>query len=103
MRDTRSMHFLFNLLQATPTPMPTTADTYFSPGTVGFLVTFTVAASAVALIFDMNRRIRRNRYRTEIRERLANEELSKETGKPERPAPPAKPNRSANQESGQDQ
>jgi hypothetical protein len=97
------MNFFLNLLQATSTPMPTTADTYFSPGTVGFVVTFTLAASAVALIFDMNRRIRRNRYRTEIRERLANEELTKEIGKPERPAPPAKPNRSASPESGQDQ
>lgn len=97
------MQFLFDLLKATPTPMPTNADTYFSPGTVGFLITFGVAASAVALIFDMNRRIRRNRYRTEIRERLAAEELSKEVTKPERPAPPARPNRSENLASDQDQ
>lgn len=97
------MEFLLGLINATPTPMPTSADTYFSPGTVGFLVTFAVAASAVALIFDMNRRIRRNRYRTEIRERLAAEELSKEITKPVRPKPPAKPSRSENSEAGQDQ
>lgn len=73
--------------------MPTNADTYFSPGTVGFLITFLVAVSAVLLIFDMNRRIRRNRYRTEIRERLAQEELEKEISKPQRPEPPARPDR----------
>lgn len=87
------MQLLTALLIATPTPVPMNADTYFSPGTVGFLVTFLVAVSAVLLIFDMNRRIRRNRYRTEIRERLAAEELSKDPGKPERPEPPTKPKR----------
>jgi hypothetical protein len=47
----------------------------------------------------MNRRVRRTRYRAEIRQKLAAEELlNMEVAKPERPAPPAKPNR-ANQES----
>ena len=60
---------------------------------------FGVAGIAVALFFDMNRRVRRNRYRTEIRQKLAEEELANlEVAKPERPAPPTKPNR-ANQES----
>lgn len=93
------MDFLLSLLlNATLTPTPVPDDQYNSPGTIGFLVTFGVAALAVFLIFDMNRRIRNSRYRTEIREKLAQEELENlQVEKPERPAPPAKPNR-ANQE-----
>lgn len=91
------------LLQATVTPTPVPDDTYNSPGTVGFLVTFAVAGIAVFLIFDMNRRVRATRYRTEVREKLALEELENlKVEKPERPAPPAKPNR-GNQESGSSQ
>lgn len=86
------------LLDVTTTPTPVADDTYNSPGTIGFLVTFGVAILAVLLIFDMSRRIRASRYRSEIRERLAQEELENLTiEKPERPEPPKKPNRS-NQE-----
>ncbi len=94
------MDFLLSvLLAATTTPTPVPDDTYSSPGTIGFIATFGVALIAVGLFFDMNRRVRRSRYRTEIRQRLAEEELTNlEVAKPERPAPPAKPNR-ANQES----
>jgi hypothetical protein len=85
--------FLSAILSAT-TPMPVPDDTYNSPGTIGFLVTFAVTAIAVLLIFDMVRRIRRTRYRSEIREKLALEELANlEVKKPERPAPPSKPQR----------
>ena len=57
------------------------------------------ALIAVGLFFDMNRRVRRTRYRADVRQKLAAEELlNMEVAKPERPAPPAKPNR-ANQES----
>ena len=88
------------LLAATMTPTPVPDDTYNSPGTVGFIVTFAVAGIAIFLIFDMNRRVRDTRYRSEVREKLAQEELENLTvEKPERPAPPAKPNR-ANQEPG---
>lgn len=94
------MDFLLSvLLAATTTPTPVPDDTYNSPGTIGFIATFGVALISVGLFFDMNRRVRRSRYRTEIRQRLAEEELTNlEIAKPERPAPPAKPNR-ANQES----
>ena len=44
-----------------------------SPGAIGFFATFLVAAGAVALIFDMARRVRRVRYRAEISERLDRE------------------------------
>ena len=86
------------LIDVTTTPTPVADDTYNSPGTIGFLVTFGVAIVAVLLIFDMSRRIRVSRYRSEIREKLAQEELDYLTvEKPERPEPPKKPNRS-NQE-----
>lgn len=91
------------LLNATLTPTPVPDDQYNSPGTIGFLVTFGVAALAVFLIFDMNRRVRNSRYRSEVREKLAQEQLDAiQLEKPERPAPPAKPNR-ASQEPGSTQ
>jgi hypothetical protein len=118
-RDTYYMHILLSaLLAATPSPSATTdpAETFYSPGTIGFIMTFFVTAGAVALIFDMVRRIRRVRYRAEISEKLAAEAQAakdeKPTApktsakpaakaaskpaakpKPERPAPPAKPKR----------
>jgi hypothetical protein len=98
-----SMELLLSLLEATLTPTPVPDDQYNSPGTIGFIATFGVAGIAVFLIFDMNRRIRNSRYRSEVREKLAQEELlNLEVQKPERPEPPAKPNR-ANQESGSNQ
>jgi hypothetical protein len=117
------MHILLSaLLAATPSPSATTdpAATFYSPGTIGFIMTFFVTAGAVALIFDMVRRIRRVRYRAEISEKLAAEaQAAKDVkpappkaatkpaansaakvgtkpvakAKPERPAPPAKPKR----------
>ena len=91
------------LLDVTTSPTPVADDTYNSPGTIGFLVTFGVAIVAVLLIFDMSRRIRVSRYRSEIREKLAQEELDNLTvEKPERPEPPKRPNRS-NREPDQDQ
>ena len=115
------MHILLSaLLAATPTPSPTVdpAETWYSPGTIGFIMTFFVTAGAIALIFDMVRRIRRVRYRAEIAEKLAAEANISVTpaakpaaaksapkptakpaakpaakAKPERPAPPAKPKR----------
>lgn len=77
-------------------------DTWYSPGVVGFLATFGMAAVAVLLIFDLVRRVRRVRYRAEIVEKLdqeergfppaeSNERFSR--SKPERPTPPEKPQR----------
>lgn len=76
-------------------------DTWYSPGVVGFLATFGMAAAAVLLIFDLVRRIRRVRYRAEISERLDQEAAgsgfsstpSDLKEKPTRPAPPEKPSR----------
>ena len=69
-------------------------DSYNSPGAIGFIITFAVAVGSVALFFDMNRRIRRSRYRSEVRQKLAEEELNNiEVKKPDRPEPPARPKR----------
>ncbi len=69
------MTILAAILAATPSPTPTLdpAETFYSPGTIGFLLTFFVAGAAVLLIFDMVRRVRRVRYRAEIQEKLAAE------------------------------
>ena len=109
------MHILLSaLLAVTPSPSatPDPSETFYSPGTIGFIMTFFITAGAVALIFDMVRRIRRVRYRAEIGEKLAAEAAAKDAkpaaakpaaskpaakpvvkAKPERPAPPAKPKR----------
>ncbi len=99
------MHILLSaLLAATPTPTPTIdpSETWYSPGAIGFIMTFLMAVGAIALIFDMVRRIRRVRYRAEIAEKLAAEAAAAPKpaaskpaakAKPERPAPPAKPQR----------
>ncbi len=44
-----------------------------TPGVVGFIATFVVAIGVLLLLLDMNRRMRRNRYRAEITERLDQE------------------------------
>lgn len=41
-----------------------------TPGVIGFVITFLVAAVTVLLLIDMTRRVRRTRYRGEIREQL---------------------------------
>nr|WP_246081426.1 hypothetical protein [Homoserinimonas aerilata] len=58
-----------------------------TPGVVGFFATFLIAAVTVLLLIDMNRRVRRTRYRTEIRERLAAEREVGEQGTAETEAP----------------
>ncbi len=77
------MSILQALLAVTPTPEATDdpANTFYSPGTIGFLLTFFVAGSAVLLIFDMVRRVRRVRYRAEIQEKLAAEQADAEAAK----------------------
>jgi hypothetical protein len=44
-----------------------------TPGWVGFAATFAVAAVTVLIAIDMVRRVRRVRYRGEIREKLESE------------------------------
>ncbi|RII95877.1 hypothetical protein, partial [Clavibacter michiganensis] len=61
----------------TPSPTPSAEfdpDTV-SPGPVGFIAIFFVAVMVLLLMVDMTRRIRRTRYREEIRGRLEAEKL----------------------------
>jgi hypothetical protein len=61
----------------TPSPTPTAEfdpDTV-SPGPIGFIAIFFVAIVVLLLMVDMTRRIRRTRYREEIRGRLEAEKL----------------------------
>jgi len=55
---------------------PTAIST--SPGTIGWVFTFFIAVAALFLIYDMVRRIRRVRYRTEIQQEISEEEAAKE-------------------------
>ena len=66
------------LAAATPTPAPLDEDTV-TPGWVGFIFIFGLALITVFLIIDMTRRVRRVRYREEIREKIAAEEAEKPT------------------------
>lgn len=67
-------------------------DTWYSPGVVGFLATFGLAAVSLFIIWDLVRRIRRVRYRAEISELLDKEQLGDQPiGNSEPPTTPEKP------------
>jgi len=55
------------------TPPPEFNPDTVTPGPAGFVAIFFIAAMVVLLGFDLNRRIRRNTYRAQIKERLAAE------------------------------
>ncbi|CAN5589204.1 hypothetical protein BH10ACT7_BH10ACT7_15530 [soil metagenome] len=59
-------------LDTTPSPVPefTGDPNAVTPGVIGFVAIFLIAVATVLLILDMTRRVRRVRYREEIRERL---------------------------------
>lgn len=59
-----------------PTPTMTVDPNAVTPGPAGFLVTVIVVIAVVLLIWDMNRRVRRVRYREEVREELDAEEAA---------------------------
>jgi hypothetical protein len=64
------MTFFEWAMAATPTPDPNFDPNSVTPQWIGFLATFLVAVATVLLIVDMTRRIRRVRYRDEIRANL---------------------------------
>ena len=91
-------------LNPNPSASPDPANTFYSPGLIGFLGTFILVIGAIAIIFDMVRRIRRVNYRAQIQQRIAAEQAEYEAKKGSadsadskpartRPAPPAKPKR----------
>ena len=61
---------------STPTPVPAYEGdvNLITPGVVGFAVTFLIAIATVLLLLDMTRRVRRVRYRSEVREQIAIEQ-----------------------------
>ena len=61
---------------ATPTPEPTVDPDLVTPGPWGFVAIAFVALAVVLLVADMLRRIRRGRYRDEVREQLDAEEAA---------------------------
>lgn len=61
------------LFAAMPTPTADPSETFYSPGILGFVFTFALAGLSILLVFDMVRRMRRVRYRAEVREKLAAE------------------------------
>ena len=70
------------LTQVAPTPTPSPSgfgastgdEDSISPGWIGFALTILVAIAVVFLLIDMNRRVRRVRYRDEIRAKIAAEQ-----------------------------
>jgi len=68
------------LLLGENTPMPTPSMTVdpdsVTPGFVGFAIIAVIVLAVALLIWDMNRRIRRVRYRAEVREELDAEEAA---------------------------
>jgi hypothetical protein len=76
-------HLILNAsvaLESTPVPVPAyTGDpNLITPGVIGFIAMALVALATVFLIVDMNRRIRRTRYRSEVRELLEEERAAGE-------------------------
>ena len=67
-------------LSATPSPTPSDPGAFtgdpdtITPGAIGFALTFLVVLATVFLLLDMTRRVRRVRYRGEIRQQIAAEE-----------------------------
>ncbi|WP_157887529.1 hypothetical protein [Frondihabitans sp. PAMC 28766] len=60
------------LAESGPTQLPVqkVSDNQVTPGWIGFLAIFFVGVATLFLIIDMTRRVRRTRYRGEIREQI---------------------------------
>ncbi|MDF1479463.1 hypothetical protein PYV02_10255 [Leifsonia sp. H3M29-4] len=54
-------------LATEPTPAPEIDENLVTPGAIGFAVTLLIAVATIALVIDMVRRIRRVRYREQVR------------------------------------
>lgn len=61
-----------------PTPSMTVDPESVTPGAPGFLVIVIIVIAVFLLVWDMQRRIRRTRYRAEVAEQLDAEELALE-------------------------
>jgi len=65
----------------TPSPIPeyTGDPNLVTPGVVGFIAIAVIAVATVLLLIDMTRRVRRVRYRSEVREQIAAEDAESTT------------------------
>lgn len=77
---------------ADPTPSPAPGEftgdpNAVTPGVIGFVATFFIAAATVLLLIDMTRRVRRVRYRAEVQEKLAAEAAQAPGAQKATPAP----------------
>ncbi len=71
---------MYDLLTALATPSPTPAAPpaeLVTPGPWGFAVIALLTLAVIALVFDMLRRIRRGRYREEVRAELDAEQQAR--------------------------
>jgi len=59
-----------------PTPSMTVDPNSVTPGPIGFAVIVLIVIAVALLIWDMNRRVRRVRYRDEVREELDAEQAA---------------------------
>lgn len=68
------------LVAPSPSPLPAFDGDpdMVTPGVLGFVVTFLIAIATVLLVIDMVRRIRRIRYRDEVREQLEAERAERD-------------------------
>ncbi|MGP6175794.1 hypothetical protein ACTU6U_00655 [Microbacterium sp. A196] len=75
--------FAGTVFSDTDTPMPTPTMTVdpnsVTPGPAGFAVIVIIVVALALLIWDMNRRVRRVRYRDEVREELDAEQAAAQT------------------------
>jgi hypothetical protein len=99
------LHLIAASAIPSPSPFPdyTGDPNLITPGVWGFIAILAVAVSTVFLILDMTRRIRRSRYREEVRIKLEEEQAAADTaaaaaarkanrGKPKSaPSPTVKP------------
>lgn len=67
---------LFGESTPMPTPSMTVNPESVTPGFPGFALIVLIVVAVILLIWDMNRRIRRVRYREEVREELDAEEAA---------------------------
>ena len=79
-----ALSILLAALAATPTPTPPADfdESIVTPGPWGFLIVLFIGVVTILLVLDMMRRIRRTRYREELREQLQQEKADEEKDTP---------------------
>lgn len=80
-----------------PTPIPTFEGDpdLVSPGPWGFVAVGLIALAVILLVWDMLRRIRRGRYRAEVREELDAEQAALDAAEAEKTAVSPSPDAAA--------